>query len=58
VETDEFGRTLGIHAVMAAEANPTEGYILGGWAGIILDSADGKGLTQYKPSSGAAGQRG
>jgi hypothetical protein len=29
VEADEFGRTLGILAVKAVEANPTEGDILG-----------------------------
>jgi hypothetical protein len=56
VEADEFG--LGILAVTAAEANPTEGDILGAWAGIILDSADGRGLARCKPSGGAAGSRG
>jgi hypothetical protein len=58
VEADEFGRTPGIHAVMTAEANPTEGCILGGWAGIILDSADGRGfdgisLRAMRPESAA-----
>ena len=58
VEADEFGRTLGILAVTAAEANPTERDILGAWAGIILDSADGRGLARCKPSGGTAGSRG
>jgi hypothetical protein len=58
LEADESGRTLGILAVTAAEANPTEGDILGAWAGIILDSADGRGLARCKPSGGAAGSRG
>jgi hypothetical protein len=58
VEANESGRTLGILAVTAAEANPTEGDILGAWAGIILDSADGSGLARCKPSGGAAGSRG
>ena len=58
VEANESGRTLGILAVTAAEANPTEGDILGAWAGIIVDSADGSGLARCKPSGGAAGSRG
>jgi len=57
VEADESGRTLGILAVTAAEAIPTEGDILGAWAGITLDSADGGGLARCKPSGGAAGSR-
>jgi hypothetical protein len=44
VEADESGRTPGILAVTAAEANPTEADMLGAWAGIILDSADGEVL--------------
>ena len=58
VEADESGRTPGILAVTAAEANPTEGDILGAWAGIILDSADGRGLARCRPSGGTAGSRG
>jgi hypothetical protein len=42
VEADEFGRTLGILAATAAEGNPTEADILGAWAGIILDGANGR----------------
>jgi hypothetical protein len=45
-------------AVTAAEANPTGGEILGASAGIILDSADGRGLARCKPSGGAAGSHG
>jgi hypothetical protein len=56
VEADESGRTLGILAVTAAI--PTEGDILGAWARIILDSADGGELARCKPSGGAAGSRG
>jgi hypothetical protein len=58
VEADESGRTLGILAVTAAEAIPTEGEVLGARAGIILDSADGGGRAGCKPSGGAAGSRG
>ena len=42
----------------ASSANPTEGDILGAWAGIILDSADGRELARCKPAGGAAGSRG
>ncbi len=58
VEADESGRAFGILAVTAAEAIPAEGDILGAWAGIILDSADGGGLARCKPSGGTAGSRG
>jgi hypothetical protein len=57
-EADESGRTLGILALGIAEANHAEGDILGAWAGIILDSADGRGLARCKPSGGTAGSRG
>ena len=58
VKADESGRTLGILAVTAAEAIPTEGEVLGARAGIILDGADGRELTRCKPAGGAAGSRG
>lgn len=40
VKVPEFGRTLGILAVAAADEGEAEGDILGVWAGIILDSAE------------------
>ena len=58
LEADESGRTLGILALGVAEADPAEGDILGAWAGIILDSADGGRLARCKPSGGTAGSRG
>jgi hypothetical protein len=51
-------RLLGILTVTVAEANPTESDKPGAWPGIILDSADGRGLARYRPSGGAAGSRG
>jgi len=42
----------------SGRASPTEGDILGAWAGIILDSADGRELARCKPAGGAAGSRG
>lgn len=58
VEADESGRTLGILAVTAAEAIPTEGEVLWARAGIILDSADGGRACRVQASGGAAGSRG
>jgi len=40
VSVPEFGQTLGILAVSAADRNGIEGDILGVWAGTIIESAE------------------